>query len=110
MSRLLPAVISPPVNPATIELPLEPVITTGGVIIATLITALATLGGIWLKRRFDRVDAATEPTGNGFARATRNDLERIVAAVDRIEARLGGMETRVDHLSDRFNRHMEDPP
>lgn len=103
-----------------ITLPVEPFISLGGVLIATLVTGGFGLLGIYLKSRLDNLgrrvtesangahdakraaEAAvtlSAPTGNGYASRTEQALARI-------EDRLGSLDNRIERVTTRLERHL----
>jgi hypothetical protein len=87
-------------DPSTIELPIEPFVSLGSIVLGAFITGCFGLAGIWLTKRLNKLERMAEPTSNGFAKRTDNDLKTVLAAVERIE-------DRVDRINDRFNDHIE---
>lgn len=92
-------------------------ITTGGVIICTLVTsttavlvALIQSNRRLTKRSLKAAETAadrSEPTGNGFALDVREALKRIELDVGGIRSDQRATNHRLDTLTNRFNKHME---
>lgn len=92
-------------------------ITTGGVVICTLVTsttgvlvALIQSNRRLTKRSLEAAETAadrSEPTGNGFALDVRTALQRIERDIGGIRSDQRATTQRVDELARRFNHHLD---
>lgn len=79
-------------------------------VMAAAVAGVVTLLAIWLRHRLDRLDALAKPTGNGYAKATTDLLERIDARTERLAARAELHDTRLFRLERTMSDHLETKP
>lgn len=94
------------------------IITTGGLIVCTVVT---TLGGVQIAkinkvgRGVEQAVEQTKTTGNGFAGTVMDELQYIrrelggIRADNRAtDARIDRVDTKVDRLDSKIDRHIEE--